>query len=223
MKSTAISLLLAVLMVGTAHGETLYVTDDLKVAARSGPGLEYRIVRFFNAGQALNILEKDTNAGYARIQIGDKDAWILLRQLERTPGAKERLAKAQKTLAALKAENEQLKQTLSETKGNLSSTSQNKSALEKENAKLTRELNIIKRTANFQKVDTLQRENEELQKNLIDARQRADEQQLKRAQFEHRVSLDWFIYGALVIIAGMVIGLVLPRLRVRKKSRWDNL
>jgi SH3 domain protein len=34
---------------------------------------------------------------------------------------------------------------------------------------------------------------------------------------------EWFLTGAGVIIIGILIGLIAPRLRPKKKSGWDSL
>jgi len=34
---------------------------------------------------------------------------------------------------------------------------------------------------------------------------------------------DWFMVGSGVTIAGIILGLILPRIRFRRRSSWDTL
>ena len=47
--------------------------------------------------------------------------------------------------------------------------------------------------------------------------------ELKKAGLKDRTARDWFMVGAGVVILGMIIGLIIPRIRWRKKSSWDSL
>jgi len=38
-----------------------------------------------------------------------------------------------------------------------------------------------------------------------------------------RSEREWFVRGAGVVIVGILIGLIVPRLKLRKKSSWDSL
>ena len=34
---------------------------------------------------------------------------------------------------------------------------------------------------------------------------------------------SWFLIGAAVLFSGIILGLILPRLRIRKKDSWGSL
>ena len=38
-----------------------------------------------------------------------------------------------------------------------------------------------------------------------------------------RSNRDWFLLGAGVLVSGVLVGLILPRLRVQRRSRWGEL
>ena len=38
-----------------------------------------------------------------------------------------------------------------------------------------------------------------------------------------RTARDWFMVGAGVVVLGILIGLILPRLRIRRRSSWGDL
>ena len=53
------------------------------------------------------------------------------------------------------------------------------------------------------------------------------ERQLQTLQQENeglkdRTARDWFMVGAAVVLLGIIVGLIIPRIRWRKKSSWDT-
>ncbi len=53
------------------------------------------------------------------------------------------------------------------------------------------------------------------------------ERQLQTLQQENeglrdRTARDWFMVGAGVVLLGIIVGLIIPRIRWRKKSSWDT-
>ena len=53
------------------------------------------------------------------------------------------------------------------------------------------------------------------------------ERQLQTVQQENqslkdRTARDWFMVGAAVVLLGIIIGLIIPKIRFRKKSSWDT-
>jgi len=61
-------------------------------------------------------------------------------------------------------------------------------------------------------------------KNKIVGYERQSQSLLQENQsLKDRTARDWFMVGAGVILLGMIIGLIIPRIRWRKKSSWDSL
>ena len=53
------------------------------------------------------------------------------------------------------------------------------------------------------------------------------ERELQTVQQENeglkdRTARDWFMVGAAVVLLGIIVGLIIPRIRWRKKSNWDT-
>jgi SH3 domain protein len=53
------------------------------------------------------------------------------------------------------------------------------------------------------------------------------ERQLQTVQQENetlkdRTARDWFMVGAAVILLGIIVGLIIPKIRFRKKSSYDT-
>jgi SH3 domain protein len=209
-------------LTGIAFAETLYVSDRLEIQMRTGKGTQFRILRMLPSGTPLEILEVDQENGYARVRApGGVEGWVLNRYLMKGQAARDRLADAEKQLAQLELENRKLKTSFGELKEEKGSSEQERNELDKKNRKIAQELEEIRRTASS--ALAIDSENKDLKSKIV-----AYERQLQTLQQENeglkdRTARDWFMVGAGVVILGMIIGLIIPRIRWRKKSSWDTL
>jgi SH3 domain protein len=83
------------------------------------------------------------------------------------------------------------------------------------------ELDMLKRTA----ADAIQIANErtKLRKEVADLSFTVENLRLKNLEISNQNSHYWFLSGAGVILLGVVIGLILPHLSLRRKrSSWDS-
>jgi len=221
-KSISLVVVLFLGLASSAFAETLYVSDRLEIQMRTGKGTQFRILRMLPSGTPLEVLEVDQENGYSRVRApGGVEGWVLNRYLMKGQAARDRLADAEKQLAQLELENRKLKTSFSELKQEKGQTAEERNDLEKKNRRIAQELEEIRRTASSAlAIDT---ENKDLKSKIV-----AYERQLQTLQQENeglkdRTARDWFMVGAGVIILGMIIGLIIPRIRWRKKSSWDTL
>ncbi len=197
-----------------------YVTDSLKLDARTGPSTGHRIVRMIQSGSQVTELER--REGYSRIRLpGGQEAWILSRYLMDQPAARDTVAEAQEALERLEAENTQLKSRLERilTKGEATAT--DLTEYQSENQRLTQELAEIRRTA--AEVLSINQQNQELQERVVIL-----ERELQLARQENQSLVDnsereWFVTGAGVLFGGMILGFVIPRMRLKKRRGWREL
>ncbi len=216
MKRVLLFVVLAV-FAGPLLAKTLYISDDLSVTMRTGQGNRYSIIEMLDSGTPVSVINKSN--GYTEIQAPDgKQGWVLTRFLQSMPVARDRLASAQKKLTDLQQKNaalqKQLKSAMS-TKSNQSSTIQ---SLKSDNASLKQRLAHITNTA----AHSLQisRENQQLKSKVAQL-----EQARSQLQYENRITesrREGIVIGAAILIAGVLVGLILPRLRLRRRSGWDS-
>jgi SH3 domain protein len=221
-KSIVSVLALVLGLVASATAETRYVSDRLEIQMRTGKGTQYRILRMLPSGTALEVLEVDQENGYTRVRTpGGVEGWVLSRLLMKGRAARDRLADAEKKLARLELENRKLtaaQEDLREAKG---STTEERDQLMKENRRLSQELDEIRRTASS--ALAIDAENKKLKSRIVAYERRAQSLQQENEGLKDRTARDWFMVGAGVVILGMIIGLIIPRIRWRKKSSWDSL
>ena len=203
-----------------AQAQTRYVTDRTIVELRRGPSTEYLILRNLEAGERVEVLEQNEEAGYSRVRVADQgtEGWILTRFLTAEPIARERLVVAERSLAAarervtaLEGQTAELTRDLAATRAELQQTQAN-------HGNVSKELTDIKTAA--ANVVEIRDQNTRLQQRLIERDREVEELTADNARLAGRSNQNWFVVGAAVLLAGIVIGLVAPSLRRRRRSDW---
>jgi len=194
------------------HGETMYVSDILKLTLRTGPSTENKILAVIASGQTMEIV--DFGQEWSQVQLPNgKEGWVLSRYLTRneTNNVKlDRLQAKHKNLttqaAALLEENNRL---------------------QAENKKLTTEFKTNKKQTDKARSDyeTLKTEAAEflnLKSKYKEAVSQLSEQTAKAEKFEEQLNklemstyIKWFLAGSGVLIAGFLIGFSTKRQRRR--------
>ncbi|MFA7387416.1 MAG: TIGR04211 family SH3 domain-containing protein [Thiohalobacteraceae bacterium] len=206
----------------TAQAERRFVTDELEVDLRSGTSTQHRILRMLPSGTALETLEVDADSGYTKVRTpGGVDGWILTRFLSRTPSARDRLAETEKKLAELEIQSRQRMAKLSDRDKEFINVSEELTRVKDENLKLSKQLADIQRTASS--ALAIDAENKEIKNRLMQTEREQETLRQENQALRDRTARDWFMIGAGVIIAGIILGLILPRIRIRKRSSWDSL
>lgn len=201
---------------------TKYVTDRLDITLRSGKGNEFRILRALFSGTPVAVLEVDEASGYTRVRSPQGDeGWVLSRYLVDQPAARERLEKAEALVAQLKEEKAKLEQQFGEASGSRNSLEKEQRSLSAENKKLETELNRIRQTA--ANALTLDSENQTFKQRLIVLERERDVLNQENERLKDRRDRDWFLAGAAVLFCGMILGLIVPKIRFKKKSDWGSL
>ena len=203
-----------------AQAQTRYVTDRTIVELRRGPSTEYLILRNLEAGERVEVLEQNGEQGYSRVRVADEgtEGWILTRFLSAEPIARERLAVAERNLASarervttLEAQNQELTRDLATTRTELEQARANHGTASRELADI--------RTAAANVVD-IRDQNTRLQQRLVQREKEVEQLPADNARLAGRTNQNWFVVGAAVLLAGIVIGLVAPTLRRRRRSDW---
>ncbi len=221
MKNALYTVSLLLVLTGNALAETRYVSDTLEITMRSGKGTSYGITRMLRSGTPVEVLEDDKDTGYTQVRTtGGKEGYVLTRFLMKGQAARDRLAEAEKKLAELELENRKMDTAMS-------ALSDEKRALEQELGKLdghsrsvSQELAEIKRTASS--ALAIDSENKDLKGRVVALERQLQTLQQENEVLKDRTARDWFMVGAAVVLLGIIVGLIIPRIRWRKKSSWDT-
>ena len=208
-----------ILFAVTAIGQTLYVSDQLVITLRSGPSTDNSIIANLVSGDSVEILDTDDD-GYTRVRAeSGEEGWVLSRYLVERPVAQDRLVIAERDLAEAQVQIATLDSSLATTTAELEVTTRRLDEAETANAALTVDLADIREAS--ENVLSVRDQNESLRRRLNERDQEAESLTIDNAQLGSRATRDWFIAGAGVLIAGIVVGLIAPRLRrPRRRSEW---
>lgn len=200
--------------------EVHYITDRLYVPLRSGKSQNHRILhKGLPSGTEVSVLETDIESGYSLIRTRrGLEGWIVSRYLDREPVAEIKLTEASQKLEKLEKENRDLKKAFTNAAGSSKEAGQVIAELETQNEALTKELEEIKRiSANAVKLD---REYQVLSEAKQMLKDKVDVLETENSRLRDNHENEAFLNGAFAVILGVLVAIVIPRLRPRKRSEW---
>jgi SH3 domain protein len=200
---------------------TRYVSDDLEITMRNGQGTKFSIKKMLDSGTKLEVIETDP-AGYSKVKTMDGvEGWVLTRYLSNTPSARERLAAAEQRLANVELELTKAKEELATLGRQNADTGSQNLGLKETAQRLQKELDDLRRTAS--NAVALDNENRQLKEKLQQLDHQNQSVVLENNALRDSDTKSWFLIGAAVLFGGIILGLILPRLRVRRSNSWGNL
>ncbi len=206
---------------GVASAEPAWVSDEFEITLRSGPSTSNAIQLMVGSGTRLEVLERDSETGYSRVQTqGGTEGWVLTRYLMNEPSAREQLASLTNQLTSANTRGSSLDSQLSAIRGEHDAANRRIATLEREKAGVEKELAEIRRTA--ANVLSISDQNKSLMEQLTAAQIRADTLEQENRELASQTTRYWFMSGALVLLVGIIVGIWLPRIRWQRRSRYDR-
>ncbi|KEZ77381.1 TIGR04211 family SH3 domain-containing protein [Salinisphaera hydrothermalis] len=203
-----------------ASAATQYVSDQLSINMRSGPGTKYRIEKLLDAGDKLDTLGSSSN-GWTRVRTSSGNTgYVLTRFLSDQPAARDQVADLKNQVNQLQSDNADLKKELAQALHGSDKLGELKRNLVDENKKLKSQLQNIRETS----ADAIRisKENEKYRKQLMSLR--SDVDRLKHENQALQSRREGMKIGALILFGGILLGLLLPMFRRRRgKGSWDSL
>ena len=222
MKMTIRAMLICLLAATTTgFAAPAWVSDEFEITLRSGPSTTNAIQLMVGSGMRLEVLERDADTGYSRVQTpGGTEGWVLTRYLMNEASAREQLQALTSQLTNANSLGTTLDSQLSAIKGEYESANSQIASLERQKTALEKDLADIKRTAaNVLQINT---QNSELMDQLADTQIEVDTLTESNRQLSGKTTRYWFMTGALVLLVGVFLGIWLPRIRWQRRSRYDR-
>lgn len=212
-------LALILLIPMTSMAATRYVSDNLVITLRTGQGNQFQIIKTLSSGTKLNVLE-ETQTGYTKVSLPDgTEGWVRSQYLSNDPPAAIVLEKTQDKLTKLQDKLAKIESDYNSLRKEKASLDSNYSKLQSSNKSTKDELEKLSQVAAHPK--QLQSENDELREKYANMSNEYNLIKQENQVLKDRSKRYWFLAGALVIIIGIVIGLIIPKLRFRRKDSWD--
>lgn len=216
-------LLICLCAAGQPLADTRYVTDQLEVTLRRGESTRHKIIEMLPSGTAVEVLEVNSGSGYAKVSTEDgTKGYILERLLIDQPVARERIAEIEMRLAELQLAPDQLAAKLEELQNAHDGLQADHEDLRVHKGRLEEELATIRHaSANVMRIS---QERAELRQSVAELTRQVAELQQANSDLGNQTTQRWFLIGAGVVVGGILIGLLLPHLRFRRrKSSWGSL
>jgi SH3 domain protein len=215
-----LAIILAV-FTGVAHAEQRYVTDNLGITLRSGQDSSYRVLRELKSGTSVEVLSENKETGYSRVRTADgTEGYALTRFLTAQTPAKTRITELQKELEQLRDQPEGLQEKLTELQGEYQSLKLRYDSLEFENVQLTQRMEKIRDNAS--NVVSLLAERDKAIQRANNLSTELEELRVKTRELQNHSDKKWFMAGAGVLVLGVIIGIILPRVSGRRRKGWGG-
>lgn len=194
----------------TYAAERRYVTDACSIPVQSGPAPGYKIVRMVSSGTNLEILEPNTK-GYTRIRTPEGiSGWIMSEYLMEQPSARTRVAQMEARVTTMENENRTLR-----------SEAETLRTARDEANQCGEELTTVRTTA--AKTLEIDKENRQLEQEIEASQTRQQQLEAENATLRSQSNRNWFIAGAGTAFGGLLLGLVIPHIVLRRRGRrWDQ-
>ncbi|MCB1948581.1 MAG: TIGR04211 family SH3 domain-containing protein [Burkholderiales bacterium] len=202
--------------------EQRYVTDRFEIMLRSGPSGKHAIQRMLKSGTSLELLEQDVENGYSLVRThGGTEGWVLSRYLMREPAARVQLEQLVKHVTSTEPQqNSSIHSQTNMIKAEYKNINKRVADLEQEKKQLEQQLDDIKSTAaNVLAIDA---ENKQLHQKFVETKSQLETLQAEYSALSSSNEKDWFVTGALVLLGGLLLGMIIPKINWGRRSRYGG-
>ena len=198
MKKKLRTALLSALLLGasTQAFAADYIAENLSTYMRKGAGNQFKISGSIQAGEPVTVLDKKDDFVLIR-DSRNREGWVLASEISQTASPRELIPQLQQEVQTLTAKLKNMDSDWQRRTAEMQRRSQDaekqSSNLFEENAQLKRELEIVKN----------KNRNLEI---MQDAEKRT-------------IAIQYFIYGGSVLVVGLLLGLIIPIILPKRRSR----
>ncbi|UCE90040.1 MAG: TIGR04211 family SH3 domain-containing protein [Pseudomonadota bacterium] len=219
LRNLAILAVLSCVAVAASAQDTRFVSDELRITMRTGQGNQHRIVKMLTSGQRLELL-KQSDEGYSKVRTADgTEGWVRTQYLMAEPVASEKLAAAEQRLAAAQAETQKLKTELGTLRKAKNQLASERTQLSQQASQLEKEVSHLSEVS--ARPIQLDKENKRLKEMTVSLEKDLELRMQENQVLKDKSDREWFMVGAAIMLLGIILGLVIPKIRWRKKSSWD--
>lgn len=196
--------------------KTFYVVDQITITLRAGQGTQHQILRTLPSGTPMEVLQANEDSGYSQVRTKDGvEGWVLSQYLIDEPTSKIRLTAAEQKLVRVEGENKEIKAKYDALSKEREEWDKEMKGIAGEREKLTAEMTKLRDAVPETPMATAETPP------TISAGKEVEMLRQENQLLKDRGRKDWFIAGAGVMLIGIVIGLLVSRIRLRR-SGWGG-
>ena len=205
----------------TVFADTVYVDDEQNLTLRNAPSIHAKALKVLTVGYPLTIIENQNKFDFIKVSLLDgTEGYIKERFTTKKAPSIDPKDAAAKTIAQLQSDNNKLHNEITDLKAKLTPGTSLEKNLSNERDQLARELNDLKKTA--ASAYQLKNERDDFQERVVNAERDLQQFKLENQSLRDTASQDWFLYGGLLSLFGVILGFILPKLGWRRKNNWDS-
>ena len=197
--------------------KTVYVIDQITITLRAGQGTQHQILRTLPSGTPMEVLRSNEESGYSQVRTKDGvEGWVLSQYLIDEPTSKIKLTGAEQKLTRLDAEFKDIKAKYEQLLKDKEHWDKDLKAVSGERDKLSAEIAKPREV-----ITEIAQQPAESNSAALPAGKETEMLQQENQVLKDRAKKDWFLAGAGVMLIGLVLGLLVSRLRLRRSS-WGG-
>lgn len=201
----------------SAQAQDAWITDQLEVPIRSGESNEYRILRFLDSGTKIEVVSRNSATGYSLIRDANgRDGYVLSRYLESEPTAGEQLVALQTRMQQVMDDAQNGAARIASLREQVSTLTDERNSARQELAGVSAELAEIKRVS--ADAVAIYEANQDLRDRLALLEDETAALRSDNLTLSDDRDKTFMLVGAGLIFAGIVLGLLLPNLRRRRRA-----
>lgn len=210
-----LTMMAVLLVVSAAHAQPAYVTDVFEITLRSGPTNSNKILKMLPSSTPVEVLRSDKDWSLVRAE--GLEGWVLTRYLTTTAPAALQVERFAKENETLRAKMDEMTEKTSATTGENQALLDRLDRAETELASLQQQYAELERGSKA--YVELKKAHDELIALEAKTAQRAEILEMKNRDLSGDTQFRWFLTGAGVVGASLLLGLALGRLQRKKTSR----
>ncbi|MFZ1538346.1 MAG: TIGR04211 family SH3 domain-containing protein [Chromatiaceae bacterium] len=190
---------------------TRYITDQFEIPMRAGESLKYKVLRSLPTGTPVEVLSSNAKSGYSKVRTEDgKTGFVASDRLQDEPIPRDQVAALKAKVAMFQEKFDKLPPSLKEVQASLDTALADKHRLEEE-------LLSIRQAAGD--APRILRERGELRQTVADLTRQVGELEQINRELDHQNAQHWFLIGGGVVFGGILIGFLLPQVRLGRRGR----
>ncbi len=221
MKKIILSALMFASVAANASNDIVYVADDYNLTLWSSPSYTAKLKSLPTGTPLTTLSEMSSHTGFVKVRtIDGTEGYIKAKYTKKEAPEHDRDDIAAKNIAALQGQISSLEGELKAAKETITPGTTLEQSLATERDKLSRELNELKKISGS--AVQLKSERDELQERFVSVERDLQQVKLENQALLDTANQDWFLYGGMLALVGVLLGFILPKLSWKRKSSWDS-